>query len=151
MQAGDFDGAIAIGEAILRAEPSNELVRRAMPKLCLRRDQLAVLKTMGVDADGGGEVDDEDDEGDEGDGAGAPSGDDEDDDDDDAEDEDGDTEDDDDDGGDDDGDGGNGGDAGEGPSEVAEQLRRMELAEVELALSATRDQPIIGRLKKLLE
>ncbi|KAJ1629653.1 hypothetical protein T492DRAFT_1009088 [Pavlovales sp. CCMP2436] len=141
IQAGDFDAAIAIGEAILRAEPSNELVRRAMPSLCLRRDQLAVLQTLGAGDDG--EDDDEvDDEGDEGDGAGAPAG---------AEDEEGEEDDDadDDDDDDDDNDDGDSG-ADESASEVTEQVRCMKLDELEVALSATRDQPIKSLLKKLL-
>lgn len=49
IQAGDLDGAVSVGETILRADPTNALVLRAMPKLCLRRDQLALLKSVGAD------------------------------------------------------------------------------------------------------
>jgi TATA-binding protein-associated factor Taf7 len=58
IQAGDLDGAVSLGEAILRAEPSNMTVRKAMPMICLRRDQLSLLRQAGDDDD-----DDNDDDG----------------------------------------------------------------------------------------
>jgi hypothetical protein len=132
MQAGNLDRAIKVGEAILRAEPANVLVRKAMPTLCLRRDQLAVLQGEGADDDSteddadGDDDDDEDEE--EEDGADDEDDEEEDDDDDDDDDEEQDKP------------------GVEAPARAA-QLSREQ---VDRALSSSKDEPVIHALKRLV-
>lgn len=138
IQAGDLDGAVSVGETILRADPTNALVLRAMPKLCLRRDQLALLKSVGADRGDDSEEGEEGEEGAEeeessegesdGEGESSTSTSDVESDDDDEE----------------------AAASRDGAEQTAADLERLQLKDASAAPSSDKDKPLVEQLKRLV-